>query len=109
MRCRDRCKRYPTCQRLWGEESRHHGECLNFRALGRFADVEAALKGLQRLISAKGHPVEVAKTNSVMVSGVFINAQLPLYTVRHVLVSRALTWRKMKTLEEKIHAFCVVC
>ena len=60
---------YPVYRRLRDEAPLYHNERLDFWALSRFADVEAALKDWKRLSSAKGDILEVVKADPVMPPG----------------------------------------
>ena len=87
---------YPTYRRLREEAPLYYNERLDFWALSRFADVEAALKDSARLSSAKGDILEVVKADPVMPPGVFINEDPPEHTMHRALVSRAFTPGRMK-------------
>ena len=100
---------YPVYRRLRDEAPLYHNDRLDFWALSRFADVEAALKDWKRLSSAKGDILEVVKADPVMPPGVFINEDPPFHTVHRTLVSRAFTPKRIHALEAKVRAFCVAC
>jgi cytochrome P450 len=100
---------YPTYRRLRDEAPLYYNERFDFWGLSRFADVEAALRDVKRLSSAKGDILEVVKADPVMPAGVFINEDPPPHTVHRALVSRAFTPKKMKALEDKVRAFCAAC
>lgn len=57
---------YPTYRRLRDEAPLYHNAHLDFWGLSRYADVEAALKDVKRLSSAKGDILEVVKADPVM-------------------------------------------
>ncbi|BBZ32517.1 cytochrome P450 [Mycolicibacterium confluentis] len=100
---------YPTYRRLRDEAPVYYNERLDFWGLSRFADVEAGLRDIDNLSSAKGDILEVVKAEPVMPLGVFINEDPPLHTVHRLLVSRAFTPRKMAAIEEHVRAFCAAC
>jgi len=100
---------YPTLRRLRDEAPLYDNRELDFWALGRFDDVEAALRDHVRLSSARGDILEVVKAAPTMPSGMFINEDPPLHTIHRALVSRAFTPRRMRMVEEKIRALCVAC
>lgn len=100
---------YPTYRRLRDEAPLYHNTQLDFWGLSRYADVEAALKDVNRLSSAKGDILEVVKADPVMPPGVFINEDPPLHTMHRSLVSRMFTPRRMREVEDKVRAFCVAC
>ncbi len=52
---------YPTYKRLRDEAPLYYNEKFDFWALSRFADVEAALRDVDNLSSAKGDILEVVK------------------------------------------------
>ncbi|MGE2690496.1 cytochrome P450 [Mycolicibacterium pulveris] len=100
---------YPVYRRLRDEAPLYYDEKFDFWALSRFADVEEALRDVERFSSAKGDILEVVKAEPVMPLGVFINEDPPLHTVHRLLVSRAFTPRKMKAIEDQVRAFCAAC
>ncbi|MDZ4235885.1 MAG: cytochrome P450 [Dietzia sp.] len=100
---------YPTYRRLRDEAPLYYDEKFDFWALSRNADVEAALRDVDNLSSAKGDILEVVKAEPVMPLGVFINEDPPLHTLHRVLVSRAFTPRKMNAIEAEVRAFCAAC
>lgn len=100
---------YPVYKRLRDEAPLYYNEKFDFWALSRFADVEAALRDVENLSSAKGDILEVVKAEPVMPLGVFINEDPPLHTVHRLLVSRAFTPRKMQAIEDQVRAFCAAC
>jgi len=100
---------YPIYRRLRDEAPLYHNADLDFWGLSRYADVEAALKDVKRLSSAKGDILEVVKADPVMPPGVFINEDPPLHTMHRALVSRMFTPRRMREVEDKVRAFCVAC
>jgi cytochrome P450 len=100
---------YPTYRRLRDEVPLYYNERHDFWGLSRFADVDAALKDVKRLSSAKGDILEVVKADPVMPPGVFIHEDPPQHTVHRALVARAFTPRRMRMVEEKVRAFCAAC
>jgi cytochrome P450 len=100
---------YPAYNRLRDEAPLYYNETLDFWALSRFADVEAALRDVENLSSAKGDILEVVKAEPAMPLGVFINEDPPLHTVHRLLVSRAFTPRKLQAIENQVRAFCAAC
>jgi cytochrome P450 len=100
---------YPTYRRLRDEAPLYYNERLDFWGLSRFADVEGALRDVDRLSSAKGDILEVVKADPVMPPGVFINEDPPLHTIHRALVSRAFTPRRMRELEQKVREYCAAC
>ncbi len=100
---------YPMYQRLRDEAPLYYNAKFDFWGLSRFADVEAALRDVENLSSAKGDILEVVKAEPVMPLGVFINEDPPLHTVHRLLVSRAFTPRKMQAIENQVRAFCAAC
>lgn len=98
---------YPIYKRLRNEAPLYYNERHDFWGLSRYDDVDAALRDPLRLSSAKGDILDVVKADPVMPPGVFINEDPPLHTIHRALVARAFTPKKMRTLEDKIRAFCV--
>lgn len=100
---------YPTYRRMRDEAPLYYNDQLDFWALSRHADVEGALRDIQRFSSAKGDILEVVKADPVMPPGVFINEDPPLHTIHRALVSRAFTPRRMRQLEDQVRAYCAAC
>ncbi|MGV0687362.1 cytochrome P450 [Mycolicibacterium thermoresistibile] len=100
---------YPTYRVLRDEVPLYYNDKFDFWALSRYADVEAALRDVENLSSAKGDILEVVKAEPVMPLGVFIHEDPPLHTVHRLLVSRAFTPRKMAAIEDQVRAFCAAC
>ncbi|EFG75503.1 unspecific monooxygenase [Mycobacterium parascrofulaceum ATCC BAA-614] len=100
---------YPIYKRLRDEAPLYYNDKFGFWGLSRFADVEAALRDVANLSSAKGDILEVVKAEPVMPLGAFINEDPPLHTVHRLLVSRAFTPRKLKAIEDRVRAFCAAC
>jgi cytochrome P450 len=100
---------YPTYKRLRDEAPLYHNERHDFWGLSRYADVEAALKDVPRLSSAKGDILEVVKADPVMPPGIFINEDPPLHTMHRSLVSRAFTPRRVQALEQQVRSYCAAC
>lgn len=100
---------YPIYKRLRDEAPLYYNDKFGFWGLSRFDDVEAALRDVANLSSAKGDILEVVKAEPVMPLGVFINEDPPLHTVHRLLVSRAFTPRKLKAIEDRVRAFCAAC
>lgn len=98
---------YPIYKRLRNEAPLYYNERHDFWGLSRYDDVDAALRDPLRLSSAKGDILDVVKADPVMPPGVFINEDPPLHTIHRALVARAFAPKKMRTLEDKIRAFCV--
>jgi len=100
---------YPVYKRLRDESPLYRNDEIGFWGLSRYDDVDAALKNVTSLSSAKGDILEVVLADPVMPPGVFINEDPPLHTVHRALVSRAFTPRRLKAVEDKIRAYCVAC
>ena len=100
---------YPIYRRLRDEAPLYRNDDVGFWGLSRYDDVDAALRNVADLSSAKGDILEVVLADPVMPPGVFINEDPPLHTVHRALVSRAFTPRRMKAVEDKIRAYCVSC
>jgi cytochrome P450 len=100
---------YPVYARLRDEAPLYRNDEVGFWGLSRYDDVDAALRNVTDLSSAKGDILEVVLADPVMPPGVFINEDPPLHTIHRALVSRAFTPRRMKAVEDQIRAYCVAC
>jgi cytochrome P450 len=100
---------YPVYKRLRDEAPLYRNDEVGFWGLSRYDDVDAALKNVSDLSSAKGDILEVVLADPIMPPGVFINEDPPMHTAHRALVSRAFTPRRMKAVEDKIRAYCVSC
>ncbi|MBL7488475.1 cytochrome P450 [Frankia sp. AgB1.9] len=100
---------YPVYRRLRDEAPLYYNDRHDFFALSRFDDVEAAVRDHRRLLSGRGNILEVIKADPKMPRGIFINEDPPLHTVHRALVSRAFTPRRIRSLEDRVRAFCQAC
>jgi cytochrome P450 len=96
---------YPTWQRLRDEAPLYRNEKLDFWALSRYDDVEAAHKDMQTYSSAHGTVLERmvldARPTHQMI---FLDP--PEHTVLRRLVSRSFTPRRINGLQDRAHQIC---
>jgi cytochrome P450 len=95
--------------RMSDEAPLYRNEERGFWALSRFADIEAALRDVDRFSSAHGNILEVVKAAPKIPDGMFINEDPPAHTLHRGLVARAFTPRRMREIEGRIRAFCRRC
>lgn len=97
---------YPVYKRLRDEAPLYYNERLDFYALSRFSDVEAASKEWQTYSSAKGTVLEVIKSGYPAPPGFFIFEDPPLHDLHRGIISRVFTPRRVAELEPKIRHYC---
>jgi cytochrome P450 len=96
---------HPVWRRLRDEEPLYRNEQLDFWALSRYADVEAAHRDPRVYSSAHGTVLELMGPEPIP-TGQMIFLDPPTHTTLRTLVSRAFTPRRISQLEERIRAIC---
>jgi cytochrome P450 len=95
---------------VWSQMRRHtpvyRNQRLDFWALSRFNDVDAAHRDPQTFSSAHGTVLELM-SEPVLAPGLMIFMDPPEHTYLRRLVSRSFTPRRMAMLESGIRALCV--
>jgi cytochrome P450 len=96
---------YPLWRRLRDEAPVYYNDRLDFYALSRFVDIEAAHKDFATFSSNHGTTLETMSSEPVD-TGMIIWLDPPKHTILRKLVSRAFTTRRVSMLEERIRDVC---
>jgi cytochrome P450 len=96
---------HPVWRRLRDEQPLYRNEQLDFWALSRYADVEAAHRDPRTYSSAHGTVLELMGPEPIP-TGQMIFLDPPRHTTLRTLVSRAFTPRRISQLEERIRSIC---
>ncbi len=96
---------HPIWGRLRDEAPVYYNETLDFYALSRFADVDAAHRDPQTFSSAHGTVLEIMGPE-VQQLEIMIFMDPPDHTRLRRLVSKAFTPRRIAVLEEDVRALC---
>jgi cytochrome P450 len=96
---------YEIWRRLRDEQPVYRNERLDFYALSRYADVEAAHRDPATFSSRHGTVLEMMKEDPLP-TGMMIFLDPPDHTRLRALVSRAFTPRRVTHLEERIRELC---
>jgi cytochrome P450 len=97
---------YPVWKRMRDEAPLYYNERYDFHALSRFADVESASTNWQTFSSAKGILLDMIKSGHPMPPGLFIAEDPPEHDMHRLLLSRAVTPRRVMALEPRIRELC---
>jgi cytochrome P450 len=93
-------------RRMRDEAPLYYSEALDFWALSRFDDVEAAHVDRETFVSRRGATLSLLKADVEFPPGTVIFEDPPVHTIHRSLVSRMFTARKVAGLEEKIRELC---
>ena len=93
-------------RRMRDEAPLYYYEELDFWALSRFDDVEAAHVDRETFVSRRGATLSLLKANVEFPPGTVIFEDPPVHTIHRSLLSRMFTARKVSGLEEKIRELC---
>ncbi|WP_026239690.1 cytochrome P450 [Parafrankia discariae] len=96
---------YDVWRRMRDEAPVYRNDRLDFFALSRHADVEAAHRDPATYSSAYGTVLEIMSPEP-MQTGLIIFIDPPTHTELRTLVSRAFTPRRISALEDSIRALC---
>ncbi|CUU57494.1 Cytochrome P450 [Parafrankia irregularis] len=96
---------YPLWRRLRDEAPVYRNDRLDFYALSRFADIEAAHRDAETFSSNHGTTLETMSPEP-MDSAMMIWLDPPRHTTLRKLVSRAFTVRRVSALEDRIREIC---
>jgi cytochrome P450 len=96
---------YPLWKRMRDETPVYHNDELDFFALSRFHDVEAANRDAETFSSNHGTTLETMSPVPVD-TGMIIWLDPPKHTMLRKLVSRAFTPRRVSMLEDRIREVC---
>ncbi|GAA3226759.1 cytochrome P450 [Actinocorallia longicatena] len=97
---------YPVWKRMRDEAPLYYNERYDFYALSRFSDVEAASTSWQTYSSAKGILLEMLKSGQKVPPGLFIAEDPPEHDAHRLILSRAVTPRRVLALEPRIRELC---
>jgi len=97
---------YPLFRRMRDEAPIYRNEELDFWAVSRFEDCEAALKERRIFSSKKGVVLEMIKADFEMPPGTLIHDEPPIHTIHRQLLSRVFTPKAMAAIEPDVRAFC---
>ena len=97
---------HPLFRRMRDETPLYYSEELDFWALSRFDDVEAAHVDRETFVSRRGATLSLLKANVEFPPGTVIFEDPPVHTIHRSLLSRMFTARKVSGLEEKIRELC---
>jgi cytochrome P450 len=98
---------HPTWRRLRDEAPVYYNEKLDFWALSRYADIDAAHRDPKTYSSAHSTVLEYMSEEPLDSGGMMIFTDPPEHTRLRRLVSRAFTPRRVAELEDGIRALCV--
>jgi cytochrome P450 len=96
---------YPLWRRMRDEAPVYYNDRLDFFALSRFHDVEAANRDADTFSSNHGTTLETMSPTPVE-TGMIIWLDPPKHTMLRKLVSRAFTPRRISMVEDRIRDFC---
>jgi cytochrome P450 len=96
---------YPLWRRMRDEAPVYYNDQLDFFALSRFHDVEAANRDADTFSSNHGTTLETMSPTPVE-TGMIIWLDPPKHTMLRKLVSRAFTPRRISMIEDRIREFC---
>jgi cytochrome P450 len=97
---------YPVWKRLRDEAPVYYNDRLDFFALSRFADIEAAHQDAGTFSSNHGTVLETMSHEPVD-TGMILMLDPPKHTMLRKLVSRAFTSRRVSMLEDRIRELCI--
>jgi cytochrome P450 len=97
---------YPVWKRMRDQAPLYYNERYDFYALSRFADVEEASTAWQTYSSAKGIQLEMVKRGHPVPPGLFIAEDPPEHDMHRLILSRAVTPRRVLALEPRIRELC---
>jgi cytochrome P450 len=97
---------YPVWKRMRDEAPLYYNERYDFFALSRYADVEEASTNWKTFTSSKGIQLEMVKRGHPVPPGLFIAEDPPEHDMHRLILSRAVTPRKVLALEPRIRELC---
>jgi cytochrome P450 len=97
---------YPVCKRLRDEAPLYYNEKLEFYALSRWDDVEAALLDWETYRSGRGTILDIIRANVQIPSGIILFEDPPLHDVHRGLLTRVFTPRRMNAIEPPVRRHC---
>jgi cytochrome P450 len=100
---------YPMFRRIREDQPLYYNAELDFFALSRYADVDAAYVDHETFSSARGAVLEIIKSGMEIPPGTLIFEDPPIHNIHRKLLSRIFTPRKVSALEPKIREFTARC
>jgi cytochrome P450 len=97
---------YPVWKRMRDEAPAYYNDRYDFFALSRYADVDGASTDWKTFTSAKGIQMEMVKHKVAVPPGLFIAEDPPEHDQHRLLLSRAVTPRRVLALEPRIRELC---
>ncbi|MCK9901602.1 cytochrome P450 [Frankia sp. Cpl3] len=97
---------YPLWKRMREEAPLYYNDRYDFYAVSRYADVEEASVNWQSYTSSKGILLEMVKAGIQTPPGVFIAEDPPEHDMHRLILSRAVTPRRVLVLEQRIRELC---
>jgi cytochrome P450 len=97
---------YPVWKRMRDEAPLYYNERYDFYALSRFADVDEASTNWGTFTSSKGIQLEMVKRGHPVPPGLFIAEDPPAHDMHRLILSRAVTPRRVLALEPRMRELC---
>ncbi|OHV39167.1 MULTISPECIES: cytochrome P450 [Pseudofrankia] len=97
---------YPVWKRMREEAPLYYNERYDFYAVSRYVDVEALSVDWQTYTSSKGILMEMVKAGIPTPPGLFIAEDPPEHDMHRLLLSRAVTPKRVLVLENRIRELC---
>lgn len=97
---------HPVWKRLRDEAPLYYNEKLEFYALSRWDDVEAALLDWETYRSGRGTILDVLRARVEIPPGVLLFEDPPLHDLHRGLLTRVFTPRRMNAIEPLVRRYC---
>ena len=97
---------HPIWRRMRDEAPLYRNDTYDFWALGRWADVSAAMTDWGTYSSARGTVLELIRNDIQFPPGMMIFEDPPLHDAHRALLARVFTPRRIAQLEPRVRAYC---
>ena len=97
---------HPVWKRLRDEAPLYHNPKLDFYALSRWDDVEAALLDSDTYRSGRGTILDVIRANVPIPAGILLWEDPPLHDLHRGLLTRVFTPKRMNAIEALVRRHC---
>lgn len=97
---------YPIWKRLRDDAPLYYNEKLDFYALSRWEDVEAALVDWDTYRSGRGTILDVIRANVQIPPGILLFEDPPLHDLHRGLLTRVFTPKRMTAIEPMVRRYC---
>src|SRR5262245_53638053 len=97
---------YPAWKRLRDDAPLYYNETLDFYALSRWRDVEAALLDWETYRSGRGTTLDIIRANVTIPPGVILFEDPPLHDLHRGLLTRVFTPKRMNAIEPMVRRHC---